>query len=540
MKQLSIQLRDLIASLPKKPSVLERALHRTRWNLDAIDQLACCGEPAAIPHLTSVVFSGNSEEVLRAARAIERLLSGAAIDDLPWVDELMRRGWYGEGRNKLEARELAKWVGPDEPGILLLRLSAMHPNGFVREEAVRRLRLIQDGSELPFLLLRLNDWVPQVRRLALDSILDRIRADYAGRFADNLVLIARLRDVQRNDQSDVLDRITKLLLSPAVRGQMFSAMRSGSRIVRRTSFQILRSADPDVLPEILLPAAREGDVVIRLWAIRALLSVLEQRELRSVLLSMSSDPSGPVRLEVLRALAQSSPEEATSLLMSALLDANASVRTEARFRLRNKSGADFRQFYKDAITAERSTEVLMAAIAGLAETGKPEDAKTLVPFLTHSLPKVRRTAVRCLAKVAGEEAFPGVWDRLFDRSPGASNEACKLIWRYSYRLVPSKLWELFRAPNEGHIRRNLLRLLAALPKWDSISYLIRATHDTDSSLAAQAHSYVRRWNSRYNLSQTAPTSKQVEQLEAALVDAGRILPASLVESIRFSLKAFEG
>jgi len=97
----------------------------------------------------------------------------------------MRRRWYWYAAHfdewrRLEPRELAKWVGPGEPGILLIRLSSFHPNGFVREEALRRLGLIEDGTELPYLLLRLSDWVPQVQAAALGLVSQRVRAGYAG------------------------------------------------------------------------------------------------------------------------------------------------------------------------------------------------------------------------------------------------------------------------------------------------------------------------------------------------------------------------
>ncbi len=49
-----------------------------------------------------------------------------------------------------------------------------HPNGFKRENAIRRIGMLQDPIAIPNLLIRVNDWVPQVRDAAKEAIL-RIR-----------------------------------------------------------------------------------------------------------------------------------------------------------------------------------------------------------------------------------------------------------------------------------------------------------------------------------------------------------------------------
>ena len=81
------------------------------------------------------------------------------------------RGW----RNYAHY-ELNNWqhLRPSDVGRLarspysasLLGLASFHFNGHVREAAVSELALRTDATELPFLLIRLNDWVPQVRELA--------------------------------------------------------------------------------------------------------------------------------------------------------------------------------------------------------------------------------------------------------------------------------------------------------------------------------------------------------------------------------------
>ena len=472
-----------------------------------------------------------------AANAIKALLSRIEIGDMPWLDELMRRSAYGEAWHRLEPRELAKWVGPGEPGVLLLQLSSMHANGFVREEAVRRLSLLHDGSELPYLLLRLNDWVTQVRQLAHGAILERITDEYAGRFVRSLTLIIRLQRARRSDQREVLERITQLLTGSASRSSMLGAMMTSPKDVRRASFHILTADASQDLRQILASALEAEDPVVRLWAARSASSGLDRQQLRTVLVALSRDPYPPVRQEALKTWATSFPGEATDILQAALLDRSASVRAEARLRLGEKDGLDFRQFYLKAMVSTRAAR-LVVGIAGLAETRVPEDAKVLVPYLSHALASVRRTVVRYLLRLGGDDYVDPAFDRVLDVSAGVSNQASRMVQRYASRIGASRLWLLFSGSRVTHVRRNLLGLLAALPKWESITYLVRATCDADDSIAVLARSCVARWNSQYNRSQVAPSGEQLAYLESAFSSGETNLPPQVVASIRFAIHSF--
>lgn len=533
MRQLSDHSRELLATLRLDLSLADRVLGRTRWNVEAIDQLGQSGEAAAIGYLAPVLHSADPAGVLAAARAVSTLLEKTAVEDLPFLDESMRYSWYGDDWSKLAPRELAKWVGPGEPGVLLLRLSSMHPNGFVREEAVRRLRLLTDGSEVPYLLLRLNDWVAPVRRIAREAIDERIKPSYADALIRNFHLVARLAEVRRHDQREVLDRIHQLLAGPEARTAMLDAMRNGSRTTRRTSFRVLAENEAS-LHEVLPQALEAADFVIRLQAVRAALRVLDRAALQSLLPKLSRDGSAPIRLEALRTWATSFPGEAANkALRAALLDRNATVRLEASYRLRNEADNDFRQVYRNAMSASQPA-VLMAALAGFAETAGVEDAAELIPYLSHPLARVRRTAVECLAKLGQGEHLELFIERAQDTSPKVSSEACKVLAREVSRIDGSLVWQLLSSAPRAHVRRNMLRLATNLSKWESLVYLLRAIDLPDESLAAEAVDHVCRWSAWYSV----PSREQLALIEDALSKAAQRLPASVVDSIRFAMHSY--
>jgi len=85
---------------------------------------------------------------------------------------------------------------------------------------------------------------------------------------------------------------------------------------------------------------------------------------------------------------------------------------------------------------------------------------------------------------------------------------------------------------------DVLRLIAALPKWDSISMLLDAATDYDATVASAASEHVLRWTARYNRSWTAPTSEQLRLVRAALVKAEMSIELGVAREISFVLESW--
>jgi hypothetical protein len=182
-------------------------------------QLEALGDPAAVPYLLPFLAHGRavmhpasagilsrlrrlwrgrgeaaepapqepSAVARAAARTIDILVSSASIKELVGIDEAVRQTW------RWRANELWRAIGDvdalpmdlQHPAAVLGAIS-FHDDGHVREAAVRRLVALREGDELPFLLLRANDWVEPVRLMAREAVQQRLRPEYAKRFVDCL------------------------------------------------------------------------------------------------------------------------------------------------------------------------------------------------------------------------------------------------------------------------------------------------------------------------------------------------------------------
>ncbi len=124
-------------------------------------------------------------------------------------------------------------LAPSPYFVSRLGLVSFHPNGHVREAAIQRLAEIHTGEELPFLLIRLNDWVMEVREKAHDAVILRMDPSYAEHFLRHIALVLRLEMCGRANRR-IVGEITAFLKGPECRSALESAAASGDRLVRRT------------------------------------------------------------------------------------------------------------------------------------------------------------------------------------------------------------------------------------------------------------------------------------------------------------------
>ena len=434
---------------------------------------------------------------------------------------------------QIGADELERIIRMPEPPAHLLGLVSFHQSGYIRELAVRRLTQITSGQELPFLLLRLNDWVAPVYQTALMAVQERLTPQYAGLLVHNITLVFNLAEQKRHEHEPVLSATTALLKRPECDVALRQGMAAPEKQVRRLCFRILREADDDRLPEAAPRMLADTDPVIRQAAAHCVRVNLPDHTLRALLPQMKQDGSLPVRREALYACLERLPELAPAELRTALLDANAAMRGIARFHLRQSGGFDIPALYRRALTASVSASELSTAISGLGETGTPADVGLILAFLSHPLAKVRRAAVRAVSRLDGDSHLDALLAALSDERPRVTHEAREALLPRLNHLDGSALWRLFKTAVRPHIRRDVLALLASLPKWESVPFLVEAAVDADPLIQERAGEQLRGWYSSYNVSFVRPSLAQLTRMEAAL----RINPYTGLEAMVNDWKA---
>lgn len=393
-----------------------------------------------------------------------------------------------------------------------LGLASMAPDGHVREAAIRELARRHE-HEIPFLVLRANDWVPQVRTRALTALRERLVPARAGGFVDSLPLVLDLRGRSRHDHAPFVQDVLALLAEPSVDQVLRVGFRSADRAVRRASYHMAQSR-----PGVLATALSDPDPAIRGWAVRQA-GASDVDSVRPLL----DDPVGPLRAWALRLLVEkgrASDED----VCRALLDRNDQARAIARVEAARR-GVDLVAFYRAAISENRP-----AAVLGMSESA-PSEAQAVLAVLSWPLAGMRRAAVRALGWISGDftEAFAVACG---DSSPGVVGEARRQLLRSPSNAPAGPLRAIVSCADAALVARaSALDVLAARGKWAAVIDLLQATSYGDVRLTAHANARIAVWFAMYNRRFALPTAEEIAAVRAALDRAS--LPADLMHQIRW-------
>ena len=161
--------------------LLSRLAGRAPDRVDLITQLAEFGELEVIPYIFSLVVDGPGAVAAAAARAVAALMSDISSRQLLQLDLAIRQhsgAWWssaaGFDYHLLSPAKVKRLIGHGEASTMLLGIASFTANGYVREAAIKKLAEIRTGRELPFLVVRINDWVPQVQSAAQDALEERL------------------------------------------------------------------------------------------------------------------------------------------------------------------------------------------------------------------------------------------------------------------------------------------------------------------------------------------------------------------------------
>lgn len=415
----------------------------------------------------------------------------------------------------------------------------MHPNGFVREAAVRHLIDHSPPQRaLPFLLLRLNDWVPQVNSLASEAVRRFLTLEHLAVWSTVLGMIADLQLRSRVDHAWLGDAVAELFARPQSRTTLGQAVQSSDRAVARWAFNAAMQLLADEPTSFIDAALSSDDPYVRK---RAAVCVRQSRNFpcrEQLLERMRADPCMPIRREALYAILEDSVEIRTPRLKAALFDMHPSMRHAARFYLRDDAKSrgesfDPRPIYLDALSTN-DTHRLARAIAGLGECGLPADSVQLEPFICGPNATVAAAAVAAIAALDGERYMNRFAELLADPRPAIVKQSCRALLPRAGAMPAEPLRSHVRNSQYTHSRRSALRLLLQGNAFDAVPDAVSALMSDDPLFVKYATEFInsiRPW-----LTSRGPTDAQRSAAASAIAACEKPLPSGLLGRVHAFLQ----
>jgi HEAT repeat protein len=520
----------------------ERSLDRVGGQdhrLASLSQIAESREVRVVPDLLPLLAVDDSLAP-HVARTIADLVRDVSPVELSWLDEQVRHSSYAynwpSAWHQLAPGAVSRLAQMAALDTTVIGLLASHANGFVRAAALEVLAQRAGGEELPFLSLRANDWVEPVAARAGELLLSRLRPDNRQAVLKALPFIVRVLGQRRRDHAEIERAIRAVLLSDG--GKDALARATGfTTPVRRMMYELLTSGGTAVQRYLIHAALNDSDAVVRARAIRSVVTDTGFEHRATILERLlRDDPVPAVRRLILAVLSEYMPERVGGLFPDVLLDRAASVRGLARFVARTHHlPIDAREVYVRALAGSLPRR-LSAAIEGVGETGTQADAGLIAPFLGGNRPRIRRAALRALAKLDPERAVSSAIAALADDASSVRSAAVDILSTNANRVDFEIVSRRIRSLSDAHVRMTLLRVFVDAPKWEAPVFLLEAVTDPDGGVRTFACRLVDRWIDTFNRNQTQPTAKQLQRIGALLDAVGSRMPEETAKMLRFSIK----
>lgn len=483
--------------------------------VDALARIADTGEILAIPRIISLVLDRRREIAAAAGTAVAKLRQHVAVRDVGMFDRVFREpSSFSPERiawRQLQAPDLAA-VAALPGGATLLQFAMCDPSGHVREAAIRRSAVCADGSEVPFLAIRINDWVPQVRNAAEAALRARLRANGYNDLIAALPVLDQMRTWQRLGATSILDEIDAFFAAATAVAPLLVATAAPDRFVRRAAYRYLFSSAYADQRSVLAAALDDPDPEIRIRTARRLLD-----SDRAVFLAWSA-PLLRSRLGAIRCrTAQRLHQLAQPLRWhDLLLDRHPGVRAVAQ-AVAIDADTDPATVYRALVSPAHAPQ-LHTALLGLSETGGGDDLALAESFLGHDRPAIRRTALRALASFRSDDLVDRCLAALLDPSPSVTHTARDLLLAGPRSVSPAGAWASFVAAPAISGKLDALAVLAHLGYWDALPYLLRAFLDNTGEVRTTAARCLERWRARRHRVFSTPSTATLRQLHG-LVDA---------------------
>ncbi|MBT9778440.1 hypothetical protein GPL15_18235 [Clostridium sp. MCC353] len=466
--------------------------------------------------------------VKRCGRAIRCLLKPYTIRQMIRLSEQFRQYTSVEWNidwQKVSLKEIRDQFESEEDYTYALIAGSFHPNGYFREQCVGEMAAYP--QTLPYMILRMNDWVGNVRNRAVKMIgekLDRCPLDEI--FPALITLDKVKRSERRGDRelASIEARIKERMEREMKDAPVYLILKYEFDIrkcIYRYLFsgKILEQEKADYL------LARERHSYCQTVIISGILKDYDcsLEQIDRYLLHKSAcvrRKAMDKKYDLLR--------DAWTGLETFLLDKNRGIRELAAFILGRHRDFDVPGYYICHLKDEKPE----TAITGLAETGSRDHAKMIIPFLTNPDETVVKAAVGALGRLMKEEGESLFWTYLSDPRIPVSKAAYQAVRSSRIRYGAEKLYGCWKMSGESHVKRYLIRLLILENTWNSLPYLLLLyqepeTEEIRGSILAALHC-----RSLY----TYITKEQGQFITQLLDEVGGGLPGKLADEIRFDLK----
>jgi HEAT repeat protein len=423
-------------------------------------------------------------------------------------------------------------------GLDELLAMASNRSGFERENAVRRLGMLGNPMAIPYLTVRANDWVPQVRVAARDALSNLLRTGNGAAFVACLPAIMHLQTCMRDDHTGLLQAVQDFLLREENVHHLVAGLDDPDARVARLATRLLMERQRMTVPELVAAGLSHKDAVVRSIVID-LLGQLEADDFSAAVIKALRDPYMPVRREAFQQLLARDAEAGLRVSRDMLFDTSASIREIA---IRQLLAADepVEQMYAVALTGDHDRVATVCCVlwgwAFLSSSSRLEQVKQR---LDSRFPAVRRSALQAVAKLLPKDAKPHLEAALADESPAVCKEAVRLMVRSDDKPGADRLVAIAKTSGLRHVAVACCRVARYGSKWGWLKFILEAYGAIDPVVTGEMFSAeIDAWEIQFNRGSAQPDLGSLQEIVSALRICEARLSSGQIRLLKFTLRSY--
>lgn len=475
----------------------------------------------------------------KVAKKIYELISDISVKDLIGLSEKCRVRMYSyfwnegvEGvsynvqcKNFRFERDKFKHL-TDEEYFSVLRLGTFHPNGFYRQMCMECLSEYKDN--LPFYILRMNDWVQTIRPLAYELSMMELMNDDVFVIFTALPMIDKVKNSGRREKAcidEILAIAEKVILEKIPNCSLYSIVNS-EIIIKNIIYKYLCKKNILTINKMKQLLNMEKTGYGKGLIFEALLNNydLSINEIEEYLSSKNSI----VRFKALEFKYKKLKKSWLGLELM-LLDKSRRIRDNVRFILSRDGSFDVLDYYKNELKVNNNS----VAILGIGECGSSKDVDVILSYLNSDDDIIIKKALKAYGMLMSYNGSEIYWEYLFSPSDLVSNEAYRLIRKYNVHYGGRQIFETYKKYSNSKVAERLVTLLLSEGIWSNLKYLLMLYDD--KNLSENTISLIKMKISLRNQYFVSLSLKQKEEIIKVL-ETKENLPKALVKEILFDLK----
>lgn len=376
---------------------------------------------------------------------------------------------------------------PETVSVHLLGIATLNSNGYVREKALRILSGIPSADVVPYVLLRVYDWVEPIRAIACHVLRETLTVANIDAFITNVYLIDKMKNILRVDLNSVKEEIITFLKNESVIEKIKDSLRHPNIKTRLFCYSILEdrlSGDKDIVNAAVMDKSFE----VRLWLV-GVISKLEAKQQHEVIKVLLHDKSAKVKVVVLRSAKDVVCRDFKDYILELACDQYISPREEARYIVKSSLMIDdIPNFYRERIRNQPSS----GAILGLGETGCRNDYVQVSEFSLSEDSTIRCAAMTAMWRLSEDASVEYILSCLDANIPRVRKNAKRLLKNAKMYIVLSKMKEKLIVGDDS-IKIYALEVIYRYGGWQALESILWVISKEDDLVLSHAINMLERW-----------------------------------------------